>query len=64
MMKIYDLNANYHHKNIITVFTNLTSKQQIIARTKKQNIAQFLPNIAQNIAIDIKQNFKPKSSQF
>jgi len=30
MMKIYDLNANYHHSNTITVFTNLTSKQQMI----------------------------------
>jgi hypothetical protein len=28
-----------------------------VARTKKQNIAQFLPNIAQNVASDNKQNF-------
>jgi hypothetical protein len=27
-----------------------------VARTKKQNIAQFLPNIAQNVASDNIQN--------
>jgi hypothetical protein len=29
------------------------------ARTLKQNIAQFLSNIAQNIATDLKQNLGP-----
>jgi hypothetical protein len=29
-----------------------------VARTKKQNIARFSPNIAQNVATDNQQNFK------